>query len=299
MSKAARACEYCGKEFWAEKREINRGNGRFCSRNCAASFGNQKRFANKDSNCTCAFCEKLFYRKPSRIRSTSVYCSPTCFYKATHPLYEKSDLIDLIRSFVRANGRIPLYEEFASDQNYPDPDTYRVSFGGWNRAIELAGFAPNDSSLGFVVKAEDGHVCRSLPEKIIDDWLTERRINHEKEVLYPGSNLRADWKVGKTIIEYLGISLNYQHSLNRNYKISLESKRRICEACNLTLIEIYPEDLDALHEKLSSLSSLECTSWTTFFSEKSNLTRRKEKSLEIADFRDSRYNAVRKWGSTE
>lgn len=256
MSKERRSCQYCGEEFWAEKRETNRGNGKFCSRSCAASFGNQKRFAKKEPNCICAFCRREFCRKPSRIKSASIYCSPRCFYKATHPLYTKSDLLDLIRDFVGIRGRIPLYYEFACNQRYPDSDTYRVSFGSWNRAIELAGFQPNCSSLGFAVRAKDSHVCRSLPEKIIDDWLTDRGIDHEKEVLYPASNLRADWKVGDTIIEYLGISLNYQHSININYRRSLESKRKICDDHNLTLIEIYPEDLNSLHERLSCIAGI-------------------------------------------
>ena len=43
MSKMKRFCEYCGKQFWADKREINRGNGEFYSTNCGTAFGNEKR----------------------------------------------------------------------------------------------------------------------------------------------------------------------------------------------------------------------------------------------------------------
>ncbi|WP_227762246.1 LAGLIDADG family homing endonuclease [Zhaonella formicivorans] len=36
-------CQNCGKEFLVIKKELNRGNGRFCSRKCSAAFGNMIR----------------------------------------------------------------------------------------------------------------------------------------------------------------------------------------------------------------------------------------------------------------
>ena len=100
------------------------------------------------------------------------------------------------REINRGNGRIPLHEEFNSNPRYPSPDTYKVAFGSWDRAIEEAGFNPNDSSWGFVSLAKDGHRCYSLAEKIIDNWLAEHSISHEKEAFCPASLRRADWRVG-------------------------------------------------------------------------------------------------------
>jgi hypothetical protein len=230
----------------AENRELNRENGKFCSLNCAASYGNGLRKTTKSPNFVCVYCGVEFYRKPSQIKTRNVYCSQKCFYKATHPLYSKEQLKAIIKEFCEENGRIPLHEEFNSSPRYPKPDTYRVAFGSWNRAIEEAGFNPNGSSWGFVSLAKDGHKCHSLAEKIIDDWLTEHFINHENEVFYPDSLRRSDWKIGDIYIEYLGVSLISNH----NYYKSLIEKRKLCARLNLTLLELYPEDLQNLEKKL-------------------------------------------------
>lgn len=102
MAKFKRFCKNCNKEFLAEACEINRGNGKFCSLNCAASYGNRLRKVKKSPNCVCAHCGILFYRKPSQIKTTHVYCSTRCFYQATHPLYTKWELIAIIEQFIRA-----------------------------------------------------------------------------------------------------------------------------------------------------------------------------------------------------
>ena len=58
-----RTCETCGKPFNAPKREVARGNGRFCSLRCSA----RRPRTNPEPNCRCALCGKLFYRAPSKL----------------------------------------------------------------------------------------------------------------------------------------------------------------------------------------------------------------------------------------
>ena len=36
MAKTEKKCNYCGKVFLAENKEINRGNAKYCSLSCAA-----------------------------------------------------------------------------------------------------------------------------------------------------------------------------------------------------------------------------------------------------------------------
>lgn len=93
--------------------------------------------------------------------------------------------------------------------------------------------------------------------KIIDGWLFDHSIEHEKEVCYPNSRLRADWRAGKIYIEYLGLSVNYDHWLNDSYHETLLRKRAICKKYNLVLIELYPEDLNRL-EKLLDILPITC-----------------------------------------
>ncbi len=116
-------------------------------------------------------------------------------------------------------------------------------FGSWNEAIRRAGFTPNTSSVGNEVTAKDGHKCKSLGEKVIDDWLFDHDIPHEKEVCYPFSRMRADWRIFDAFIEYFGLDTGYDNWLNNEYRARIEHKRAICREWNIRLIEIFPNDL--------------------------------------------------------
>lgn len=91
----------------------------------------------------------------------------------------------------------------------------------------------------------DGHRVRSREEKCIDDWLTTAGILHEVEPKLKG--MRPDWRVGNTYIEYWGLAGQRGYEARREEKLALYRRRR------LRLIEILPEDLDALGKKLSPL----------------------------------------------
>lgn len=41
MAKTEKKCNYCGKVFLAENKEINRGNAKYCSLSCAAKAEKQ------------------------------------------------------------------------------------------------------------------------------------------------------------------------------------------------------------------------------------------------------------------
>lgn len=76
MSFVFRNCETCGAKFKTRKSYVDRGHGRFCSLKCSANRARKE----KDHNCVCSFCEKSFYRTPSKIKSKSghVFCSRHC-----------------------------------------------------------------------------------------------------------------------------------------------------------------------------------------------------------------------------
>lgn len=253
MPKTERVCKICGYSFLADNREIRRGNAKFCSRSCAAIYGNSLRRRSAEPNHVCLYCGKAFFSKVKKKRRK--YCSAKCFYLATNRLLTREQLILTIKQFYKKNGRIPFYTEFRAKVGYPNPDTYKAVFGSWNKAIKAAGFEPNQASLGFVVVAKDGHICRSVTEKIIDDWLFDNGIIHEKEVLYPSGTRRADWKVGDVYIEFLGLDLDSNYLLNIEYRRSLIEKRRICQEEGIKLVEIFPQDLECLEEKIGMLKN--------------------------------------------
>lgn len=131
--------------------------------------------------------------------------------------------------------------------------------GSWFKALAQSGVLPDGvlaTTRGIRCLARDGHECNSLDEQRIDDWLTEMGISHEKEPLYPPHPVlnphgkrRADWRVGNSFIEYLGLAGDGA------YDRKSEEKMDLAVALGLTLIAIYPEHLGVLDDRLSSLLS--------------------------------------------
>lgn len=93
------------------------------------------------------------------------------------------------------------------------------------------------TSRGTQCLAIDGHVCLSLGEKIIDDFLYEHHIGHDKEPSYPEGKYRADFLIGKTFVEYFGLAGDVEYDKNSRYKEGL------CRKYGISLLSIYPNDL--------------------------------------------------------
>jgi len=109
--------------------------------------------------------------------------------------------IKLDRQFYKDHSRIPLKRECIHYH------AVRIRFKGWNNAILVAGFDPNPVMFAKKYLANDGHKCDSLSERIIDDWLSRRNINHQRSVPYPNNEqFTADFVVDKYWIEFFGLS---------------------------------------------------------------------------------------------
>ena len=122
------------------------------------------------------------------------------------------------------------------------PSIRRVKsvFGSWLNALIQAGILEDGTrktSRGIQSIAKDGHVCLSLGEKTIDDYLHTRGVHHEKEPRYPEGNYRGDFEVGSTFVEYFGLAGNAEYDAKTKEKI------RLCKKHGITLIAIYPQDL--------------------------------------------------------
>jgi hypothetical protein len=138
-------------------------------------------------------------------------------------------------------------------EHKPSAKRVRAVFGSWLKALSEAGVlldGTRETPRGTQTLALDGHVCLSLGEKTIDDYLYKRGIIHEKEPKYPESNYRADFLVGDVFIEYFGLAGE------SNYDAKIEEKKRICAARGIKLIGLYPSDLVAISRLESRLSSL-------------------------------------------
>ena len=141
----------------------------------------------------------------------------------------------------------------------PPYKVYLKRFDSWLRALILAGVleeGTQQTSRGIRCIAADGHECLSLAEKIVDDWLTDHNISHEKEPFYPyhvrlnPSGMRADWKVNDILIEYAGLMSEPE------YAAKMETKKELAKEFGFSLIVIRPDDLLGLEQKLGHLCSV-------------------------------------------
>jgi len=140
-------------------------------------------------------------------------------------------------------------------------EIYIKEFGSWFKALVDSGVLSDDAKrevYGTKCLAKDGHECFSIAEKIIDDWLFDNRIAHEKEPFYPkdkelnpNGEMRADWKVDNSFIEFFGLK-----GLEK-YEERIKQKRKLVKKRNMRLIEIYPDDLYNLDNKLGTLRETE------------------------------------------
>ena len=122
----------------------------------------------------------------------------------------------------------------------PSVERVKSIFGSWLNALieaDVLEDGTRPTSRGVHSIAKDGHVCLSLGEKTIDDFLFLSGIPHDKEPRYPEGNYRGDFKVGNTFIEYFGLTGNAEYDAKTKKKIG------ICQKHGITLIAIYPQDL--------------------------------------------------------
>jgi hypothetical protein len=139
----------------------------------------------------------------------------------------------------------------------PAYDIYIERFGNWLKALSLAGVLDDGhrkTSRGIQCLANDGHVCLSLGEKAIDDWLSAHSIPHDKEVFYPFDEIlnpnhlsRTDWKIGDVHIEFAGLMNSIE------YADRIGKKKELASKYGLTLVIMEPKDLFELDNRLAFL----------------------------------------------
>ncbi|MBI4098819.1 MAG: hypothetical protein HY437_02205 [Candidatus Magasanikbacteria bacterium] len=208
----------------------------YCSHSCAAIINNQERALRKPKNyCRNQSCGIVI---PSR----NIYCSVKCqrsLNRVTKEEYARRTL-NTIKTFFEKTGRIPFKKEL-----WKIYKPARIAFGSWNHAIVAAGFTPNPVMFAKKHLAKDGHPCDSFAEKIIDDWLYEHHISHERKIPYGENKMTADFRVDNTIIEFLGL-----HGQHHRYDQLVKEKQKIWKEKNLNVIALYPHDIIPI-EKLS------------------------------------------------
>jgi len=130
-------------------------------------------------------------------------------------------------------------------------------FGSWFTALARTGALPEGvlrTARGIRCLARDGHICHSLDEQRIDDWLHSHGLVHDREPVYPNhpdlnpsGKRRADWQVNQTVIEYFGLVGDPE------YERKMDEKIMLAQQLGIPMIAVYPSDLEQLDKKLECL----------------------------------------------
>ncbi len=223
----------CTNEFYRRDTEVGRVEMCYCSRSCAAIINNQiqpKRIGQKHP-CGNRTCRTL-------VPKSAVYCSRKCRWIDTTE-FSDAALKVLILDTSKRLGRTPTKRELGRIA-----DMCIRAFGSWNSAIIQVGLTPYRSHSERMYRrsrtvASDGHKCDSVSEALIDNWLTDHGIPHERDARYPDTKHRADWLIdGRVFIEYFGLAKD-----SRRYDRSIAKKKLLCKRHGIPLIEVYPDDL--------------------------------------------------------
>lgn len=162
--------------------------------------------------------------------------------------YNKEKLISDLKEFALFLGRTPLAQEVSENKEMAHHNTYGRCFNGYVNACHEAGLEPNYSGNIFsnnTYRSKNNDLCLSQPELIITNLFIDNSLGYEKEVYYSAFTddvrcgyKRCDWFLENDIIvEYFGLQSK------EFYQKRTEEKQRICKDNNLTLLELYQEDM--------------------------------------------------------
>jgi hypothetical protein len=118
----------------------------------------------------------------------------------------------------------------------PYTEAAAKDFGSWAHFLNEADLLSERKSGrgGYQSIATDGHLCLSLGERAICEYLSRNDLIHDKEPMYPyhevlnpNNLLRGDFLVNGTIIEFAGMMSN------PDYASRMETKQELAKTLNL------------------------------------------------------------------
>lgn len=140
----------------------------------------------------------------------------------------------------------------------PWTETVKEMFGSWAHLLEESGLLSQRQRGrgGHQSVASDGHLCLSIGERAICEFLTKNKINHEKEPMYPfdeklnpNALLRGDFLVDGVIIEFAGMMSNPE------YATRMKAKEKLANSRNIPWLKLETSKLDDLNEMLAIIKS--------------------------------------------
>jgi len=222
----------------------------------------------------CAICGRSY--EPGMLMAGAVYrlkiasACPMCSTGGmVRPNFDASELLEAgavgaIQELTRRHGGIvasSMIDELALTTQIPPTVLLTLRHvlplgteRSWTTWLSKAGVLGDGwrSSRGHITTAADGHVCRSLFERYVDDYLYARGVWHEIEPPYPydpdlnPTGLRADWKLADgRFVEAAGLMSNAEYACKMARKAELAVKHGI------ELVVLTDSDLPRLAERLA------------------------------------------------
>lgn len=126
-------------------------------------------------------------------------------------------------------------------------DMLHNKFGSYNDFLNYCGFEVFNSKFSYPCIADDGHLCDSRTEKIIDDFMYSNNIKHSLHPRYSNfidklnTKKKADWILDDgVVVEYFGL-MGYD-----KYEKKVDEKLRLLNDNDIKYIAIYPSDIKNL-----------------------------------------------------
>ena len=235
MSRSEYSCSnpMCPKIFNRNLSESRISKLLFCSISCSTSYYN----AVRQNSVLLSKCKRAWYNNYIHSANLRInYCGEKFarLFRQGFTSYSPESVLSIIRSFVLENARIPTRNELEYLNRLA-----RRFFGTWNSAIGVAGLDPNPVMFAKHYLATDGHKCDSMAEKIVDDWLYERKVEHRVHMPYPWHDgMKSDFLVGDTWIEIFGLAGNVAR-----YNELKKNKLDLVQKYNLKLLRLTLEDV--------------------------------------------------------
>jgi hypothetical protein len=140
----------------------------------------------------------------------------------------------------------------------PWVETIKEMFGSWAHLLEESELLSQRQRGrgGHQSIATDGHLCLSMGERAVCEFLTKKNIVHEREPMYPFDEklnpnglLRGDFLIGRLIIEFAGM-MN-----NPDYAARMKIKEKLAKSRNIPWLKIETSTLDDLNELLADINT--------------------------------------------
>lgn len=169
--------------------------------------------------------------------------------------YERDYLVKEIERFIEENNHIPSTNEFRYTEGFPGTKAYKRIFGSFNCALVELGYTPvcvaKKNKYSHTTVANDGHLCDSAEEAMVDNFLFKNNLAHSTQPLYPrheSLNQKGYIRGDFYLIEH-SLFVEYAGLINRSfYAAKLEKKQQLATAVGINLLIVYPTDLGQLEK---------------------------------------------------